>query len=422
MNILFLTAELINSATGYCAKTVAEALARRGHYVHVVSADRTNRECVECEGHLIIHEVPGNCCRLFLRNSLNSKKKIKRLVGLLFSLLHKLLVQIKGMFTVIPLSNDASALYKKASSIIEKESFQCVIPVVNPRESVMVANRLFHNYRIPYIPYYLDSICGNIGLRFLPLEINRKKALNYEQIWISEAISIIMMQTVKGVYDTIDKKRYSYILKIDYLDIPMLSIRPNIVTANKRTIFEKRFVILFIGTMPNRIRDPRYVFQLVDAIAKEDIHFYFAGKSDYMNDLNALINRNQNVHFMGQIEHSEIPNYVNEADVLLNIGNSIAGMLPSKVFEYMSYQKPILSTIKLKNDLSIPYLKQYGAVHIIDETQPLRLTVDETQRFIRQVKSGEFEINVADLVNKDGALYSNTPLCFCEKVESKMSI
>lgn len=37
MYFLFLTAELTNSATGYCAKTVANGLAKRGHYVYVLS-------------------------------------------------------------------------------------------------------------------------------------------------------------------------------------------------------------------------------------------------------------------------------------------------------------------------------------------------------------------------------------------------
>ena len=96
---------------------------------------------------------------------------------------------------------------------------------------------------------------------------------------------------------------------------------------------------------------------------------------------------------------------------------SIPGMLPSKVFEYMSYRKPILSTIKHSSDLSVSYLEKYGAVYIVDENKPFAESVEETRNYINRVKKGEFDINISELIKKDGALYLNTPQCFCEKIE-----
>lgn len=422
MNILFLTAELTDSATGYCAKLVAEELAKRGHIVHIVSAYSEEKESVECDGHLFVHEILGRRVKQLKTLCLKSSNSIIKRFGVLLTLIHKLLVQIKGIFSIIPLFDDTSLLYRKAASIIDTHRVDLIIPVVNPRESIIAANRLHKKYNVPYVPYYLDSIVGNIGFRILTKKWYIKRALKYEEKRVRDSKGIIMMQSIKGTYDNISLESYPYVSKISYLDIPLLTIQPkDPKEGNSVFLFDGQFSILFIGTMPNRVRDPRYVFHMADALAKDDIHFYFAGKSDYMNDLNELIDKNQNVHFLGQIEHSVIPNYVAEVDVLLNIGNSIKGMLPSKVFEYMSYQKPILSTIKHPNDLSIPYLKQYGAVHIIDETQPLQKNIDETQKFIQQVRSGEFLIKVSDLVKENGALYSNTPTCFCEKVEAIMS-
>lgn len=418
MTFLFLTAELTNSATGYCAKTVANELARRGHYVHVLSANREKQNTVAEDGHLIIHEIPGNRYRWFWRECLNSDNKIKKTIGVALSMLHKITVQIKGVFTVVPVSDDIGVLYKNASAIIEKEDIQCVIPVVNPRESVIVAHRLYEKYNIPYIPYYLDSIYGNIGLRLLPESLNKKRALKYEDQWLSDAPSVIMMQSVKSMYDVLDVKIHPYVSKIEFLDIPMLTKSDNLNHKQSNSLYERQFAILFIGTMPNRIRDPRYVFQLADKVAKDNIHFYFAGRSDYMSELNALIEKNNNIHFLGQIDHDNIPNYVQGAGALLNIGNSIPGMLPSKVFEYMSYQKPILSTVKHSADLSVAYLEKYGAKLIIDENRPLNESVDETRKFISHVMVEEFDINIRELIKKGGALYMNTPQCFCEKIES----
>lgn len=418
MTFLFLTAELTNSATGHCAKTVANELAKRGHCVHMLSATRKRQDTVEEDGHLVIHEVQGNRYRWFWRDCLNSGNRIKKALGIVLSTIHKITVQIKGVFTVVPVSNDINVLFKNASTIIEKEDIQCVIPVVNPRESVIVANKLYKKYNIPYIPYYLDSIFGNIGLRFLPDSVNKKKALQYEDKWLQDAKAVIMMQSVKGLYDGLNVEEHPYLSKIVFMDIPLLTIYNSTTQKQANPMYDGQVAILFIGTMPNRIRDPRYVFQLADKVAKDNVHFYFAGRSDYMNDLDTLMKRNGNIHFLGEINHDDIPNYVEGVHLLLNIGNTIPGMLPSKVFEYMSYKKPIISTIKHSKDLSVSYLEKYGAAYVVDESKPLDESVKETRKYINQQMKGEFDINISELIEKDGALYLNTPQCFCEKIES----
>lgn len=422
MTFLFLTAELTNSATGYCAKAVANELAKRGHYVHILSANKEIQDTIEYDGHLIVHEISGDRFKLFWKGCLSRRNRFVRFVGVLLSMLHKVLVQLKGLFSIVPVSNDKNTLFKNASHIIDGMPIHCIIPVVNPRESVLVAHKLYKKYHIPYIPYYLDSMYGNIGFRFLSKRVYKRRVLQYEDKWIADAKRIIMMQSVKGLYDAISPVQHPYISKICYLDIPLLIIQPKTEKEKRKAIFDNQFVVLFIGTMPNRIRDPRYVFELASEIAKGDVHFYFAGKSDYMGELNALMTQNGNVHFLGQIEHDDVPNYVESADILLNIGNSISGMLPSKVFEYMSYQKPILSTIKNSEDLSVTYLKQYGAVLIINENKPIEESVKEVLLYICQIMDKDIKIDVTDMVSKDGGLYRNTPTFFCEKVEEIMSL
>lgn len=421
MKFLFLTAELTNSATGHCAKTVARELAKRRHSVHMLSANRKRQDTIEVDGNLVIHEVPGNRYRWFWRDCLNSSNKTKKVLGNVLSTIHKLTVQIKGVFTVVPVSNDINVLFRNASTIIEKEKIQCVIPVVNPRESVIVAYKLYKKYNIPYIPYYLDSIYGNIGLRFQPDSVNKKKALEYEEKWLSDAKTIIMMQSVKRLYEGLNVEEHPYVSKIEFMDIPLLTTYNSTTRKQANPMYDGQFAILFIGTMPNRIRDPRYVFHLADKVAKDNVHFYFAGRSDYMSDLDNMMKRNSNIHFLGEIKHEDIPDYVEGVKVLLNIGNSIPGMLPSKVFEYMSYMKPILSTIKHSADLSVSYLEKYGAAFIVDESKPLDESVEETRQYLNEVMKGEYDINISVLIENDGALYLNTPKCFCEKIESILS-
>lgn len=418
MNFLFISAELTNSATGYCAKTVACELANRGHHVHIVSANDKFEETQELGGHLHIYEIPRNCCRRFKNQCLASKNRLTHQFGVFLSYIYKILIQVKGLFTITPLFDDTSALFQKASAVIEGNTIQLIIPVVNPRESLIVANRLFKQFGIPYVPYYLDSIYGNMALRVLPDKIYKKRVLDYERKWVSDAAEIIMMRSVKNLYESIDVKEYGYISLITYLDIPLLTTTLKNNSSKRITIFDGQFAVLFIGTMPNRIRDPKYVFSLARNLAKNDIHFYFAGKTDYMKELKILMSVNKNVHFLGQINHNEIVNYVEEADVLLNIGNSIPGMLPSKIFEYMAYGKPIISTIKYSSDMSVPYLNQYGASLIVDERKPLKSSINDVLRYIYVVSQKGYNVDIAKLQNIESPLYSNTPKCFCDNIEA----
>ena len=48
-----------------------------------------------------------------------------------------------------------------------------------------------------------------------------------------------------------------------------------------------------------------------------------------------------------------------EADILVNLNNSIKNMLPSKLVEYINTGKPILNICQLANCPSLPYMDKY---------------------------------------------------------------
>jgi glycosyltransferase involved in cell wall biosynthesis len=181
-----------------------------------------------------------------------------------------------------------------------------------------------------------------------------------------------------------------------------------------RTLFkEDEISILFMGTMPRRIRDPHFALALMEKIAIGNIHLYIIGRSDYMNDINGCISRNKNIHFLGYVPHDKVSQYLQEADILLNIGNSFANMIPSKVFEYMSYNKPIISTTKMSNDPCRKYLEQYGKALVVNEKSSLVESHDKVVRFIQEAHMANDGTNE---MTKE--LMKYTPAYICEKLEA----
>ena len=58
-----------------------------------------------------------------------------------------------------------------------------------------------------------------------------------------------------------------------------------------------------------------------------------------------------------------------EADVLVNLGNTVAFQAPGKVFEYMAAGKPIIHFQKIDDDPCLKYFEDYPMVLVVDERE-----------------------------------------------------
>ena len=102
-----------------------------------------------------------------------------------------------------------------------------------------------------------------------------------------------------------------------------------------------------------------------------------------------------------------------EADILLNIGNTIPGMVPSKIFEYMSTGKPIISTSCIQNDPVITYLEHYGNAHVINEKETIETEVSRLKEYL----AGK-NVQVHIQISQQSKLFNNTPDAYVFHLES----
>ena len=63
---------------------------------------------------------------------------------------------------------------------------------------------------------------------------------------------------------------------------------------------------------------------------------------------------------MGRVDKDTARRYISEADILVNIGNTVDNMLPSKVLECVSSGKRVLNLCQIENCPSLPYFEKYG--------------------------------------------------------------
>ena len=70
---------------------------------------------------------------------------------------------------------------------------------------------------------------------------------------------------------------------------------------------------------------------------------------------------NQWLFIHGSVERNLLHQYLANANFLVNIGNKNNFQLPSKIFEYISTNLPILNIVSSDEDLTIPILKEYNS-------------------------------------------------------------
>ena len=67
----------------------------------------------------------------------------------------------------------------------------------------------------------------------------------------------------------------------------------------------------------------------------------------------------ENIICYGRVPKDVVMGAIGDADVLINIGNSISNQLPSKLLEYIGTGKPIINFYRINNDTSNHYLSKY---------------------------------------------------------------
>ena len=146
---------------------------------------------------------------------------------------------------------------------------------------------------------------------------------------------------------------------------------------------------VFAGFLYPNIRDARYTLELFSAFTDPNIRLYVLGTGqealldEYANG--ALAGR---LVRLGAVSSEESAAWMDSADVLVNIGNSVTNQVPSKIFDYISRGKCILNTCKSEACPTLAYMNRYAlAVNVIEQL-PLASEIAERVQGKLTEKSG----------------------------------
>lgn len=400
MNVLFIVTEL-NSANGICTQSVMQELVSRDHSVYCLTNFEKHGDLDDRIRYCYVK--PRLVYRL-LSDTHNSR--IKKVIGLYLN-------KVKMAFSYLtwPLISPAysNRIYKKTIKICQEKKIDIIIPIYTQIDALIAAEKTKRKLpTIQYIPYFLDSLSGGYGPKCFSKDWVIRRGIKWEEKLLPSADKIVMMESSRLHYETYCSKK-SYFSQIAFLDLPLIMQPKDYQTRkqNKGTI-----ELLYIGSIPVHIRNPEPFLKVFCNTKSERYRLSIVGTSTCAEMLSEYARKDKRIVLKAPVSHEEAMELVAKADILVNLGNNNIAMTPSKIFEYMSYGKPIISTMPISDEPSAAYLRAYPIAYLLKY---------ENIHYETEAENMEKWIDSSIGVNVDFSLVKsifkkNTPAYFCDAV------
>ena len=417
-NYLFLVNES-ESANGYCVMTVMKELVSRGNHVYCI----TNYEYASPteyvrEGIQFYTIRPRRTLYLqsILRhaNSLNSAQR--KLLKFAFSASNRISLAHSVLSWPLISPSFANRLYKYTVQIVEEKKIDIIVPVYSQIDTLIAANKVKDRCpNVKYVPYFLDSLSGGYGPKIFSNKSRIRRGIKWERNLLPSSDAVIVMESSRKHHLEYSSKE-NYFKKMIFLDLPLL-----INAEETDSIIDEfdysRVNFVYVGTFLEGVRSPEYFLKIFSLMSGDRWQLYFIGDTN-CDAINKASTKDQRIHVIGRCSHEDALRYIANASVLLNFGNTTTYMTPSKIFEYMSYGKPIISTMPIQDEPSAIYLSRYPHSLLLDEADvqydiQAERVVNFVDRFINE-KPVDFS-SIAKL------FHNNTPYATCEALEKIVS-
>ena len=400
MKILLIVTEL-NSANGICTQSVMREMLSRGHTVYCL----TNHEKHDDLDKSIRYNYVKPRLVYRLLNGANNCK-IRKIIGLVLNKI-KLVISYPTWPLISPLY--AQRIYRVARTICKKNSIDMVIPIYTQIDTLIAAKRIKKKFpNIQYIPYFLDSLSGGHGPKCFSKEWIIRRGIKWEEELLPSADKIVMMESSRSHYEKYCLEK-SYFSKIIFSDLPLINQPKEFDVSQKDIDIIK---LLYIGSIPAHIRNPEPFLKVFQQTKNNRYRLSIVGTSTCEEMLSNYAKIDSRIILYSSMTHDEALKRVVEADILINFGNNIKEMTPSKIFEYMSYGKPIISTMPILNEPSSLYLKYYPIAYLLDyKNIDYAAEAVKLEKWIN--KSIGKRINISEI---EKLFFKNTPAHFCDAV------
>lgn len=365
MNIVF----IINgyypsySTNGICINKIIQYI-NKEYFIHVISIKASEDEKeLSVRNNESIHKVITK--EYELRNKYNQKLRSE---NIRFKFRYKLkltFVKMRRYLESIVYSENinrslTAAYFNKLNDI---GHIDMIIPACFPIEALESA-RMYHveNPTCVIVPLLFDKFTTSISHNKNKLNqmLKFRKHLQREKLILSQSEKIIATYDWE---DYMNKYHSEYKKNVSFIEIPAL------FEFDNDMIDENKYDFLYAGVLDKKIRPPYKAIKIIEEVINqnEKINFHFITKGNCTQAINKFCRRFPlNVIHHGTLSSEQSYEKMKMAKTLLSIGNVDITQTPSKIFEYMSLDKPIIHFYDDENDRVNIILSKYQKSLCID--------------------------------------------------------
>lgn len=298
--------------------------------------------------------------------------------------------------------------FTKILEIISDKRIDCIIAMCFPLEALLAAYlvKQIHS-NIIIIDYELDSVIDGVDYR----QSKNKKRI-YEK-WFTEIYQKIDYIFIMKSHLEYWNKSFCYFKdKLRAVDIPVL-----IPKTNNNVINNNIPLLIYSGLIEKRYRSPNYLLELFDYIKdKIEYELVFFSKGDCERTISEYVKDNSKIKQYGYVSQGELELVMKKANFFVNIGNSFSNSVPSKLINYISYNKPIIHFSPNYSDVCLSYLKEYPLALIVDQNIPIEQEAERIIDFIRNHKCADFKVNINKIFEMNTPKFSSDIIQKCVEI------
>ncbi len=355
-----------------CTNNIMTALKNKGHKISCVCGSRQEEEY--CLDGINVHKVKHICYEeKYKAETVRQKRFIRRVLHFLYSvLILPLFPNVEPLFSF--------KLYRELNRIDKNERIDIVIGVFRPFASIKAATFFGKKHKdIHVIGYYLDILKGAVKPVGIPRSVYEKLCDIKEKNTFSKLDLILMAENGRVIYDS--DPHFADCKNIEYVNFPTLIVREETpAPINKDSV-----KLFYAGYMDSHYRNPIVLLDAIVELRKiiPDVELHIYGKSDMEQVLHGYADKYSDfIFYYGQAEKSVVDEKMMHADLLVNIGNDISGIVPSKVFELIATRKPIIYFTDSSIDSALAYFEMYPNVCIIEKKLPSETAAEKISDFV----------------------------------------
>lgn len=417
MNILFSAGYLSNVpfANNNIEILLADTLAKKGHKCfvtgvsHDIAVDKTTSHgtVVKSWGIHPIFKKATNCLEKTLEGFDVSEhnREVKK-----FIFKHPIYaIAIFILKTEYPYKTINKRYIKKIKQLIKNENITSVVSFCYPFDMV----KLIFDEDLPVdkIYYQFDPY----GMHETLDVENKQTKIKEETEVIKKSKATITTQVLAKQY--LENENYSiYKDKIFGVDFPVLAQKREKNINIPFEFLKDNTNILFCGTIDDGFRNPDYVLKCLEQVFIKDktVKVYFLGPQQGVKVKQWAEKYPENIFYHLGVENEIAVETTLKADILLNIGNAISNMVPSKIFDYFATGKPIINVQKIEKSPDIDYFEKY----------PLKITLNEYENDICGDKLYDFicqnKNKKIDFEQVEKLFYTATPEFVADMIEKNL--